>query len=425
MKALFLLIGESFRSGGRGSRVRGHLESYKEQIEACNSHISFFDYIVKKFNLEISVIISTYNTQFNNDLNKIYNKYLIKINIFSNPIGLINLFLKSVPSDLKDYQFIFYFRIDIYLKKDFFDIFNKDWNRILHLCVCWESGSRTLHGHPRVNDMMLFIPKNYFKIIRQIKIGHDLWEYLVINNIVEYNDLDMMVNTYHDTNTIKDYNPYYYIVNRSRNLKWHTPNLVFNKDNFNIEKISNITKNISIIDVLSIDHKNGDNDKGKFFHFNFDNIIPLTINQIIINSRTLRIDNIIIWNTSNGGSIGKFHGRYKSQNTNNDFRVNDRLYRINYNIKDFSKLKNGFIVKVLSVKHKESEKSNGKYFNFNNTIFLKVTNLGYLFNTRTLRFDEYIIWNYNKSGSLGNAHGRYKNKNKDNDFKENDILFIY
>ena len=48
MKGLFLLIGESFRTGGQGSRIRGEIRALHEQEIACYSHIDFIKFLKKK-----------------------------------------------------------------------------------------------------------------------------------------------------------------------------------------------------------------------------------------------------------------------------------------------------------------------------------------------------------------------------------------
>ena len=97
MNGLILFIGESFRIGGQCTRNRGSAVSHDAQILACNSHISFIDHIIQKFNLNsVSVFISSYTTQYDNELLKIYNKYLIGQNYYGDVIGLNNLFHNSI-----------------------------------------------------------------------------------------------------------------------------------------------------------------------------------------------------------------------------------------------------------------------------------------------------------------------------------------
>jgi len=48
MKGLLILIGESFRTGGQGTREKlGKPESFQPQIDACYSHIKFIESIFR------------------------------------------------------------------------------------------------------------------------------------------------------------------------------------------------------------------------------------------------------------------------------------------------------------------------------------------------------------------------------------------
>jgi hypothetical protein len=78
---------------------------------------------------------------------------------------------------------------------------------------------------------MLFIPKKYYKYIPNISCDHNTWRNLMKNTDLTYDDLDTMINTYHDSDSSKDYNPLYYIVNRPENIIWHREGHIFNKHN--------------------------------------------------------------------------------------------------------------------------------------------------------------------------------------------------
>jgi hypothetical protein len=234
MNGLIIFLGESFRVGQQNTRNRGSKESYSEQIKASNSHITFIEHIIQKFQLNsISLFLSSYNTQYDNDLLTIYNKYLLGYKLYDNVIGLNNLFHNSINSieNIEKYDFILYIRIDLYLKQDFLNCFNPTINMILFPTICWKHASRT-GNHPRVNDMILFIPKKYYKYIEKISMSHDIWYELIHTTNLTYDDLDVMINTYHDSDSFKDYNPLYYIVNRCENKNWHSEGYIFNKHNF-------------------------------------------------------------------------------------------------------------------------------------------------------------------------------------------------
>ena len=77
--------------------------------------------------------------------------------------------------------------------KDFFsDIFNTNWETIRFPTICWKHDS-VYNGKPRVNDMILYVPKKYFNIINKISICHESW-FLLINELnMTDDDLDVMI----------------------------------------------------------------------------------------------------------------------------------------------------------------------------------------------------------------------------------------
>lgn len=225
MKILLLLIGECFRT------KYTHNSPYKQQIEACNSHILFIKKIEEKYKVNFSVYIGSYHTCHDNELYKIYDQYLIGKSMYSNLIGLNNLFHCSLKNiDINDYDLITYIRIDLFLKDHFINIFDPFIDKILFPTICWiDRGGHKTGGHPRINDMMLFIPKKYFKYINHIIIDHDCWKHVMYHTNLTYNDLDTLIKTYHDSNSNWDWNPLYYIVNRIETNNNFSEGHVFNK----------------------------------------------------------------------------------------------------------------------------------------------------------------------------------------------------
>ena len=90
-------------------------------------------------------------------------------------------------------------------------------------------------NHPRINDTMIFIPKKYYKYIQYIHWygdGHNQWSDLIKNSNLKYDDLDTMLNTFHDSDSAKDFNPIYYIINRPESNIHHTNGELFDKMSF-------------------------------------------------------------------------------------------------------------------------------------------------------------------------------------------------
>jgi hypothetical protein len=232
MKCLILIFGESFRTGSQYSRIKGEDTSYEEQMNACRNHIKFFKYIEEKYNIKVSVSLLTYTTKFDKDLINNYKDYLIKFEILKDLIGLNGLFHKSYSNImLDDYDFILYFRVDLFLKDYFFEIFNPNWNTINFATILWLR-YQTCYGYPSNNDMIIFIPRKYYKYLNNFNITHCTWRDLIKTTDLTNNDLDTMINTFHDSDSQKDLNPLYYIVNRPQNTIWHDNGYIFNKSIF-------------------------------------------------------------------------------------------------------------------------------------------------------------------------------------------------
>jgi hypothetical protein len=220
---LIIFLGESFRLGGQFNRNRGTPESFKAQMDACDSHIRFIE------KQKADVFIASYHTQFDEQLLSVYKPYLIGSTFYPDVIGLNTLFHKTIESlDIEKYDSVFYIRIDLYLKDHFLEVFQPK-QMILFPTICWKCCSIE-NDHPRVNDTMLYIPKKYYEFIKYIDIGHNMW--CLCSKYITYEDMDTIIDTYHDSDSEKDFNPIYYIVNRPESLVWHSKGHIFDKYNF-------------------------------------------------------------------------------------------------------------------------------------------------------------------------------------------------
>jgi hypothetical protein len=224
MSAILLLIGESFRTGEQGTRLRGEYNSVESQIEACKSHINFIHSFPQ---INWKIIIFTYTTSYDKKLKKIYSPYYSRF--LEYPIGYNNLFEMSktyiTESKLK-YDFLFVSRIDLIFTPLFTKTFNPRWNTIRYPFICWKKDSISKKYYPRVSDTMIFIPKKYN--LSLITLNHDSWYELCVKGFA-YSDIDVMINTYHDSDSSKDYNPLYTIVNRNKTTNWCSPGERFDK----------------------------------------------------------------------------------------------------------------------------------------------------------------------------------------------------
>lgn len=240
MRVLFVILGEAFRTGGQNSRVTGKPESYNEQIQACKSHIRLFEYIQSKMNASVDTFIETYPTQYNNDLYLIYKDYVKDRYEHADKIGITGLFKHAISrADVMSYDFVFYLRIDLCLKDKFNSLVCFNENKIIFPFICFTFNNNDKIGkYPRVCDTFIIFPKKHFNVFQNIDIGHHSWIYLMENNNICLKQIDTMIHTYHDSDSEKDMNPLYYIVNRpQRDLTYNDSTLLFNKYNYGITKI--------------------------------------------------------------------------------------------------------------------------------------------------------------------------------------------
>jgi hypothetical protein len=224
MRGLIILIGECFREGHSTSRLRDTENSYIPQKDASESHYRFLNHIKINLGIDVDLIINTYDTKFEEDLKSWYGDFLIEYNSNENIIGMQNLLNNITKKIDKDaYDFVFAIRIDIFLKELFFEKFNPNWNRITFSQICWTKLCRVANNEPRIGDVIIFIPKRLFYLFdRYIYLWHDSWINYKYNYHLTNNDLNLMIDTYHDSDTEKDWNPLYYMVSRAQSNVWHS-----------------------------------------------------------------------------------------------------------------------------------------------------------------------------------------------------------
>lgn len=232
-KALLILFGESFRLGNQYTRNRGSEKSYNEQMNASKSHMKLISFLKQK-QIDVEVSINSYTTKYDDNLTNIYKEVLYDKIFYPELIGqngLIHNCMKRI-NYLKEYDFVLCMRIDICLKDKFMEIFNPHSSKILFPSICFEPHHK-VGNHPRVNDLMLYVPKKYIGLFKEkdIQLSHRSWFELIEHYKLDYSELDTMLNTYHDSDSAKDYNPIYYIVNRREN-KIHRTKKIFDKYNF-------------------------------------------------------------------------------------------------------------------------------------------------------------------------------------------------
>jgi hypothetical protein len=230
MKGLMILLGESFRSGLQNSRVSGEPDSYDIQKKTCDSHIDFLQNLPYK----CDIIISTYNTPYNEQLLDWYKEYLHDYKIHNDAIGLHNNYMYIISRwkhIFHNYDYIFFLRIDLCLKPMFKTVWQTPVDKIMYPFICFIPYHKTYKGLPRIADTMIYIPKSKYNILFYSNtipevFSHDSWYYLLQSGI-QSSHIDVFLKTYHDSDSYKDWNPLYCMLYRPQRLTWQTKGYVF------------------------------------------------------------------------------------------------------------------------------------------------------------------------------------------------------
>ena len=231
MKCLILILGECFRDYTKRSVLHQNDDVFDDQKKALLSHVDFIHYIKNEYNIDSNVLVSSYKNYYESYITDFYksnNLNVLNVDFLSDLKFIDGLFRYSVNKiqDINIYDFILYIRTDIELKQYFKKIFNPTASKILFPSVCFSLNSYHIQNnlYPRVSDTMVFLPKNiYSKInLNNFYIGHQSWEWLLKNGLKKDDDLiGTFLSTLHDSDSHKDWNPIYRIVNRDEQKRWY------------------------------------------------------------------------------------------------------------------------------------------------------------------------------------------------------------
>lgn len=225
-KGLFLIRGESFREGGQFSRVIGSENFFSEQILASKSHKKLIDKLVSEGNI-IHIALDTVSTRFDDELKKVYGDiqscnfnfqhYISQFHGLQKALDNIEYLFKE-----NDYDFLVILRYDLLLKDKFIELFNVNDEAVKFPFVCWYQDRKLASGLPRIADTFFYIPKQFLGLrktfrVQVFKDAHDILD-LWTKSYSNFN-YSFYVNTYHDSNTLNDWNPLYKIIGRSECLK--------------------------------------------------------------------------------------------------------------------------------------------------------------------------------------------------------------
>ena len=243
MKLILLLVGSCFREGSQSSNLIDTDQSYIAQKNASDSHNSLINYLNDN-NIDVDIVINTHNTKYEKDIKMWYGNNLVQFIINDQLIGLETL-VNNALNKFSDYYYdnydaILILRLDLFLKNDFFSKFNPFSDKILFPFICWKL-AYIYKNYPRVADTLMFIPKNYFYLIQQkIFMSHEAWFLYKSNYNLSSDNIGFIINTFHDSDSEKDYNPLYYIVSRDESKIWYSGDKLYFDPNINLEQYINI-----------------------------------------------------------------------------------------------------------------------------------------------------------------------------------------
>jgi hypothetical protein len=229
-KKRFALIirGEAFRKGHQNNRNDGVSESYDEQKEACMTHKELVRSI-ESSGYNVDIFIDTYKTQYDKDLLEWYGTNVKDSRFHEKKFSSQRELIKDAVNMLKDtmhtYDAIMILRIDIFLKEKFINEYDPSTETVQFPFVLWTLNIRTPDGNPMLADTIFHFPKQHYDKLRGLyeekswgDSNHAFLDIIPLEHNVGYS---LMTKYFHDSDSAKDFNPYYKMIGRPESDKWH------------------------------------------------------------------------------------------------------------------------------------------------------------------------------------------------------------
>jgi hypothetical protein len=234
-----VLYGASFRLGEQSSRVIGCEGSFDVQKAASQTHVELLDYLSSAYDA-CDVYISSVSTRYDADLIAFYGPR-VKGSVFVKQEASYDgyhflsgneLIIRS--GRLTEYDRIVYVRVDLHLKPYIVECFrgrSSPIDKVSFVSICFLPHHKVCCRSPRVNPVITVIPRKYYHLIAggKMHLNHDTWHTLVVSGLSQNEDFDVLLDTYHDSDSFKDWNPVYYMCGRAQNPTWHSKGLAFNR----------------------------------------------------------------------------------------------------------------------------------------------------------------------------------------------------
>lgn len=223
MRCLLVLTGESFRYGSQMTRGRSDsVNSTNRQKLASFSHLCLINHMKTQFNISTDIFINSYklNQEHDSMLLNWYNPYIIYSNFYDSIFPSEESFMDATHkllesiSNINDYDYILFIRIDLYIKKYFLERFT-----ILDTTL--------LYGHLDYNGdgichNIIYVPRNYIPLLFLPMNLNPRCPHAGRVNIRQYLPdiaIDYFINSYHSLSTDLNWNPLYSQVGRDESFK--------------------------------------------------------------------------------------------------------------------------------------------------------------------------------------------------------------
>jgi hypothetical protein len=234
-----ILRGESFRTGSQDSRNIGSDTSYEQQKEACATHNKLAEKI-ESLGYNVDFYIDTYSTKYDNDMLGWYGSRVKAFKFHPTHLESQRVLLKDSIDLLKDslntYDAVLIIRLDLFLKDRYIDEYNPGVETIQFICVLWRRNGKTPKGNPTINDMIYHYPRKYYDKLATLYTGGSKDDGMRLHNLLDYEtlvygtDYTLLTQNFHDSDSQKDFNPYYRIIGRPENHVWHDEGKEFPRD---------------------------------------------------------------------------------------------------------------------------------------------------------------------------------------------------
>lgn len=228
MRCLFVISGESFRLGGQNSRKRdSSVDGIDRQRLASYSHIRIINYLKAKFNIDTDVFLNTY--AFTPECDKLildmYEPRIIYSNFRTTNVKEAHLLHEQTNAfvselDLSPYEFVFFVRIDFYIKEYFLSRFTKIDDKIRYGLLDYGEDP-AMGGTTAILHDLVYMPKRYFNLInvdihRNFRLPHNGANRVAA--MIGVHNVEHFINSYHSLSTNLNWNPIFTNVDRHENL---------------------------------------------------------------------------------------------------------------------------------------------------------------------------------------------------------------